>query len=245
MVIMPLRPWAKPLKFGAPKKENQLDSLPSNLEQARYNMIEQQIRPWDVLDPRVLETLQLVRREEFVPAEYRTLAFTDMNVPLPHGQVMMSPKLEARLLQELALSSSDKVLEIGTGSGYMTALLASSAGEVDSVDIFTDFTDAAREKLAAIEITNVNFITGDGAQGWQSDEQYDAILLTGSVPAMPPAYPELLAPGGRLLAIVGVEPIMEAVLWQRDGNNPAASRSLFDTSIPPLVGAELPPAFVF
>ena len=112
MVIMPLRPWAKPLNFGAPKKENQLDTSPNDLEQARHNMIEQQIRPWDVLDPRVLETLQLVRREEFVPAEYRALAFTDMNVPLPHGQVMMSPKLEARLLQELALSSSDKVLEI-------------------------------------------------------------------------------------------------------------------------------------
>ncbi len=138
-----------------------------------------------------------------------------------------------------------KILEIGTGSGYMTALLASQAGEVDSVDIFPDFIDAARVKLAAIEISNVNFFTGDGAQGWASDSQYDAILLTGSVASLPPAYPDLLAANGRLLAIVGTDPIMEAVLYKRDRDSAPTARSLFDTSIPPLVGAAEPPQFIF
>lgn len=216
-----------------------------DIEQARHNMIEQQIRPWEVLDPRVLETLQNVPREHFVPEELQELAFVDMNIPLLHGQVMMSPKLEARLLQELALDNSDRVLEIGTGSGYMTALLARLCAEVDSVDLFPDFIEMAREKLAAHDINNVNFIEGDGARGWSADTRYDAIILTGSVYALPPAYPALLAPGGRLVAIVGEDPIMEAVLLERDGDNAPARRSLFDTSVPPLVGAEKPRGFVF
>lgn len=216
-----------------------------DIEQARHNMIEQQIRTWDVLDPRVLETLQQVPREHFVPDEARELAFVDMNIPLYHGQVMMSPKLEARLLQELALHSSDRVLEIGTGSGYMTALLANQAAEVDSVDLFPDFIEEAREKLAAHDINNVNFFEGDGARGWETDTQYDAIILTGSVPELPVAYPALLAPNGRLVAIVGEDPIMEAVRVERDGDTAPATRSLFDTSIPPLVGAEQSRRFVF
>lgn len=216
-----------------------------NTEQARFNMIEQQIRTWDVLDPRVLHALHDVPREDFVPERYRGLAFVDMNIRLHHGQTMMQPKVEARLLQELAPTPSDHVLEIGTGSGYMTALLASLAGRVESVDIFPDFIESAREKLAAHDFNNVILVEGDAARGWSGTPPYDAIILTGSLPILPPAYEEILAPAGRLIAVVGQDPIMEALLVVRQPDGTLSRTSLFDTSIPPLLNAELPDAFEF
>jgi protein-L-isoaspartate(D-aspartate) O-methyltransferase len=216
-----------------------------NTEQARFNMIEQQIRPWEVLDPRVLNALQNVPREDFVPDQYRDLAFVDMNIRLDHDQVMMQPNLEARLLQELAPTTSDLVLEIGTGSGYMTALLASLAGRVESVDIFPDFIESAREKLAAHDFTNLVLRDGDAARGWSGEAPYDAIILTGSLPTLPSAFAENLAPGGRLIAVIGQDPIMEALLTIRRPDGMLSCESLFDTSIAPLLNAELPAAFSF
>lgn len=214
-------------------------------ETARFNMIEQQIRPWEVLDPRILTALHDVHREDFVPHAYRNLAFADMHIPLDHGQVMMQPKQEARLLQALALQPGDRVLEIGTGSGHVTALLAYLAGHVDTVDIFPDFIEAAQAKLSANAATNVSFHEGDGARGWDSTRSYDAIFLTGSVAELPAGYKSLLANGGRLAAIVGREPVMEAVLVERLGGNQLRTASLFDTSLPPLIHGEAEPSFVF
>jgi len=214
-------------------------------DKARFNMIEQQIRPWDVLDPRVLNTLHDVPREDFVPGPYRNLAFADMHIPLEHGEVMMQPKQEARLLQALAVKPGDRVLEIGTGSGYVTAMLAHLSGRVDTVDIYPDFLESARTKLEQHGYSNVTFHEGDGAHGWQSDEQYDAVLLTGSVPDLPEQYKRLLAEGGRLAAIVGRDPVMEAILVEHLVGEPYRITSLFDTSLPPLVHAEAEPAFVF
>jgi len=234
---------AKALTFGGRLTRRPRRAM--NIEEARFNMIEQQIRPWDVLDSRVLETLRNVPREDFVPEDSRSLAFADLNIRLPHDQVMMQPKVEARLLQELALGASDRVLEIGTGSGYMTALLASLAGEVDSVEIFPEFIDTAREKLAAHDITSVNLIQGDGAHGWKSDIHYDAIILTGSVSSIPDDYCALLQTRGRLVAIVGADPVMEAVLVTRLRDGSFDTTSLFATSLPPLIGAAARPRFTF
>ena len=229
----------------APRCKPSVGDLTMNFEQARYNMIEQQIRTWEVLDPRVLNTLQDVPREEFVPERYRNLAFTDMQIRLPHGQVMMQPKVEARLLQELAVQATDQVLEIGTGSGYMTALLASLAERVDSVELYPDLLETAREKLAASDFTNTRLQQGDAAHGWPGDGPYDAIILTGSVPLLPAQFADNLRPGGRLMAVVGEDPIMEALLIERGTDGSLTEKSLFETSLPALVHAERPPAFVF
>lgn len=216
-------------------------------EQARFNMIEQQIRTWEVLDPRILNALHDVPREEYVPAPYRNLAFADMHIPLEHGEVMMQPKQEARLLQALTLDPEDRVLEIGTGSGYVTALLAHLGGYVDTVDIYRDFLDSARDKLSGHGYTNISFHEGDAAGSWDSDYIYDAILLTGSVATLPAQYKNLLAEGGRLAAVVGRDPVMEAVLVEHlpGTGEPYRTVSLFDTSLPPLIHGEAGPAFVF
>lgn len=214
-------------------------------ETARFNMIEQQIRPWDVLDPRVLNALHEVHREDYVPPAYHNLAFADMHIPLDHGQVMMQPKQEARLLQELALQPTDRVLEIGTGSGHVTALLAYLAGHVDSVDIFPDFIESAQQKLSDHGFNNVAFHEGDGARGWESTQSYDAIFLTGSVDELPAQYKSLLASGGRLAAIVGRDPVMEAVLVTHLTGEQYRTVSLFDTSLPPLIHGAAEPSFVF
>lgn len=216
-----------------------------DIETARFNMIEQQIRPWDVLDPRILKALHDVHRESYVPPAYRNLAFADMHIPLAHGQVMMQPKQEARLLQELALKPGDRVLEIGTGSGYVTALLAHLAGRVDTVDIFPDFLESAERKLHDHGVTDVTFHEGDGARGWETNRTYDAIFLTGSVSELPEQYKSLLADGGRLAAIVGGEPVMEAVLVEHLAGEQYRTVSLFDTSLPPLVHSEAEPSFIF
>jgi len=214
-------------------------------ETARFNMIEQQIRPWDVLDPRILTALHEVHREDYVPPAYRNLAFADMHIPLDHGQVMMQPKQEARLLQELVLRPTDRVLEIGTGSGHVTALLAYLAGHVDTVDIFPDFIESAKKKLADHGVNNVTFHEGDGARGWESSQSYDAVFLTGSVVELPAQYKSLLANGGRLTAIVGRDPVMEAILVEHLSGEQYRATSLFDTSLPPLVHAEAEPSFIF
>lgn len=214
-----------------------------NLDQARHNMIEQQIRPWEVLDQRVLDLLSTVPREDFVPSAYRNLAFADMNIPLGEGQVMMSPKVEARILQALNLQDHETVLEVGTGSGYVTALLANLAKRVISVDINPDMTRQAGEKLAAHGITNVTLETGDAALGWDAHAPYDAIVITGSLPLLPDNFKQTLNVGGRLLAIVGDSPAMGVLLITRVGDAEWAQETLFETDLPALINAPQPERF--
>lgn len=214
-----------------------------NFEHARFNMIEQQIRPWSVLDPRVLELLSEVPREDFVPAPYRNLALADMRIPIGHGQVMMTPKVEARLVQELEISSGDRILEVGTGSGYVTALLAKLGGEVHSVEIFQDLQQQAAARLQGF--SDIHLHVGDAAHGWDAHGEFDVILLTGSVPELSERFRHPLRPGGRLGAIVGQAPVMIAQVVSRTGEQGWATRSLFETDLPPLVHAEAQPQFVF
>jgi protein-L-isoaspartate(D-aspartate) O-methyltransferase len=214
-------------------------------EHARFNMIEQQIRTWEVLDPRVLALLSEVRREDYVPPQYKSLAFADMEIPLGHGELMLAPKLEARLVQELALTSGDSVLEIGTGSGYMTALLAKLARHVYSVERIASLADEAQRALARHGITNATVETGDGARGWSPRAPYDAIVLTGSVPVLPEAFRQQLKTGGRLLAIVGEAPVMTAQLTTAVGAGAFNTVGLFETCVPPLRNALQPERFVF
>jgi protein-L-isoaspartate(D-aspartate) O-methyltransferase len=216
-----------------------------DFERARFNMVEQQIRPWDVLDHQVLDLLMRVRREDFVPQQYRMLAFADLEIPLGHGERMLQPKLEARMLQELALTRNDKVLEVGTGSGYMTALLASLARHVHSVELIPEFAAAADGKLRAQGLHNVTLEIGDAARGWDSQAPYDVIVLTGSVPILPSAFAASLNPGGRLIAVVGEPPVMEARLITCVAPGACKATDLFETCIPPLRNVLLPERFVF
>jgi protein-L-isoaspartate(D-aspartate) O-methyltransferase len=215
-----------------------------DFERARYNMIEQQIRTWEVLDQDVLDLLFVVRREEFVPQQYRTLAFADFEIPLPNGSRMWAPKMEARVLQSLDLRASDRVLEIGTGSGYFTALLASTAAEVVSVEIDAATAERARARLAQSGFANVRVERADGARGF-GDETYDAIVLTGSTPLLPDRFVEQLRPDGRLFAVVGEAPVMTARLVRYSGPAARVSEDLFETVIQPLVNALAPERFVF
>ncbi len=214
-----------------------------NLDRARYNMIEQQIRPWEVLDQRVLELLSTVPREDFVPPAYRNLAFADINIALGEGQVMMPPKVEARILQALNLKEDETVLEVGTGSGYVTALLASLAKQVISVDINPEMTRQAGEKLTRHGISNVTLETGDAAQGWDTQAPYDVIVITGSLPLLPDTFKQALKVGGRLLAIVGDSPVMSVVLITRVGESEWAQETLFETDLPALINAPQPERF--
>ena len=216
-----------------------------NIEQARYNMVEQQIRPWDVLDQDVLDLLFKIRREDFVPEAHRALAFVDMEIPLGHGQAMWTPKLEARVIQELDIQPTDRVLEIGTSSGYLTALLAAGAAEVVSVDIVPEFTAAATQKLRAHGIHNVTLHTGDASRDWPDEAGFDVIVLTGSTPLLSDAFRKRLKVGGRMFAIVGEAPVMQAQLITCTA--PGATRSvvLFETCVAPLLNAPRPAAFVF
>jgi protein-L-isoaspartate(D-aspartate) O-methyltransferase len=215
------------------------------LERLRFNMVEQQIRTWEVLDQRVLDLLFKVRREEFVPEPYRALAFFDMEIPIGHGEKMLQPKLEARLVQELTLTESDHVLEVGTGSGYMAALLATLSKHVVSVDIVPDFTRAAAETLRKHGIDNVTLETGDAARGWSKGGPYDAIVLTGSVPLLDDAFKASLKPGGRLLAVVGEPPVMAAKLVTCTAEGAYNTVTLFETCIAALRNAPHPERFVF
>ena len=213
-------------------------------EQARFNMIEQQIRTWEVLDPVVLNLLNQVPREGFVPEAYQGLAFADLEIPIGHGQTMLSPKLEARMLQALEICKAETVLEIGTGSGYMTALLAKQAQEVFSIERITELSASAAQKLVAHGISNVVLEVGDGANRW-SDGSYDVIVLTGSVPMIPTAFEHQLNPGGRLLAVVGEAPVMQAVLVTCISSGIYSRITLFETCIPQLVNAVQPQRFAF
>ena len=215
-----------------------------NLEQARTNMVEQQIRTWEVLDQRVLDLLFAVKREDFVPAAYKSLAFADLELPLPNGARMWTPKMEARVIQELTLKSNDRVLEIGTGSGYLTALLASDAGDVTSVEIDPDMAADARAKLLRLGFSNVRAEVGDGARGFGNDT-YDVIVLTGSTPLVPERFFEQLAPGGRAFAVVGELPVMTARLFRSDAPGARVAIDLFETVVAPLRNALTPARFEF
>jgi protein-L-isoaspartate(D-aspartate) O-methyltransferase len=215
-----------------------------NVEQARFNMIEQQIRPWDVLDPDVLELLALVRREDFVPAQHRALAFVDTEVPLPNGQSMLAPKVEARLLQELGLQRHDRALEVGAGSGYMAALLAHRAQHVTTMEIDPELARLAGENLRKAWVSNVTVLNADASRVVPEGGPFDAIVLSGSVAELPRMLLAQLKDGGRLVGIVGQLPIMRAVLVTRSGDG-FGTVQLFDTVAPRLKGFGEPSRFEF
>lgn len=217
----------------------------NDFEQARVTMIESQVRTWEVLDQSVLDLLLVVRREEFVPEKHRALAFADMEIPLGHGEAMLSPKLEARMVQELGIRKTDKVLEVGTGSGYVTALCAKLGGQVVSVERIAEFSQSAARKLAGHGIQNVQLVVGEAAEGWPSAGPYDVILLTGSLPFLPDSLQNQLRSGGRLLAVVGEPPVMTAMLVTRISDHAFNSVRLFETGIPPLRNIRQPERFVF
>ena len=216
-----------------------------NFEQARFNMVEQQIRPWEVLDPRVLAVLPQVPRERFVPDAWQGLAFADFEVPLGQGQVMLAPKMEARLLQALALGRKDRVLEIGTGSGYLTACLARMAADVVTVELHPELAAQAEAKVRDQGIGNVRFLTGDAFVMEIPGGPFDAIAVTGALPLMDERFCKLLKVGGRLFVVVGAEPAMQAMLITRVGEDQFRREALFETVIPALEGAPQPEAFRF
>ena len=216
-----------------------------NIELARFNMIEQQIRPWDVLNPGVLELLAVVKREDFVPAAYRALAFVDTEVPLPAGQCMLAPKVEARLLQGLAVHKHERVLEIGAGSGYMAALLAHKAQQVTSFEIAPELARMASINLRLAGVMNAHVVEADGASGAAGDGPFDVIVLSGSVAEVPGTLLAQLKVGGRLAAIVGFEPVMRAVLVTRSADQGLTRTVLFDTVAQRLRGFAEPTRFTF
>ena len=216
-----------------------------NLEQARTNMVEQQIRTWEVLDQDVLDLLYAVPREEFVPPSCRNLAFTDMEIPIGEDERMWAPKIEARVLQEMAPRRSDKVLEVGTGSGYLTALFAHRAAQVCSVEIKPALAAFGKANIARHGVDNVTLETGDGARGFAKWGPYDVILLTGSVPLMPRAVLESLAPGGRAFAVIGEPPVMTAKIFHCSAPGEYRAVELFETLIAPLANCERPSRFRF
>ena len=216
-----------------------------NVEQARFNMIEQQIRTWEVLDPQVLDLLFQVKRELFVPQPHKALAFADLEIPLGHGEAMLQPKVEARILQELALQPQENVYEVGTGCGYLTALLASRARHVTSVEIHTNLQERAAANLRTAGIRNATLLQGDGARAPLAESAFDVIVLGGSTPILPQAFLDRLAPGGRLFAIVGDAPVMKAVLVNQPAAGAFQHTELFETVVKPLVNAAQPPRFRF
>ena len=215
-----------------------------DIEQARFNMVEQQVRTWEVLDQDVLDLLFAVRREDFVPAAYRLLAFADLEIPLGDGERMWAPRMEARVVQELKLRVGESVLEIGTGSAYLTALFARQGAQVTSVEINRRLAKEAKAKLARAGCGSVELAHGDGARGW-GRATYDAIVLTGSTPVLPDAFIEQLNPGGRVFAVVGEPPVMMARLVRWVAPGALAKRVLFETLIDPLTNAATPARFEF
>lgn len=216
-----------------------------NFEQARFNMVEQQIRPWEVLDSQVLSLLERIHREDFVPVRYRKLAFADIAIPLDCGQVMMRPKIEARMLQALELDADQTVLEIGTGSGFITACLAGLARRVVSVEIHAQLHEEAALKLDDKGIANVELFTGDAMGGWQPEQAHDVVVVTGSVPEVPEQFLGWVNPGGRLFVVTGESPAMEARVMKRLDATEWTQESLFETDLPRLEHAEQDPVFEF
>ena len=220
-----------------------------NIEQARFNMIEQQIRPWDVLDTDILELLMVVKREAFVPAAHRSLVFIDTEIPLPGGENMLMPKFEARILQELSVKKHENVLEIGAGSGYMAALLAYKARHVTSVEIQPELVKMAKDNLAAYGVDNAEVVQGDGARGWPAgaagEPAWDVIVLSGSVPVIPQAFMQQLRIGGRMFVVSGNAPAMSAQVVTRMSDVGYTTVKVFETVITRLRNADVPSTFTF
>jgi protein-L-isoaspartate(D-aspartate) O-methyltransferase len=208
-------------------------------------MIEQQIRPWNVLDQDVLDLLHVVKREQFVPAAYRNLAFADVEIPLPGGEAMLAPKFEARIMQETGVKKHETVLEIGTGSGYMAALLAHRAAKVTTVEINPETAELAKKNLANAGIHNVTVEVGNGAQGWEKGAPYDVIVISGALEVLPEAILKQVKVGGRVAAIVGQAPVMEAAIITRTGENTYSTIKVFETNVRYLTGAPVPSHFQF
>ena len=215
------------------------------MEVAKINMVEQQIRPWNVLDETVLEIMQEAPREKFVPSQFRQLAYADTNIPIGDNQVMMQPKLEARMLQALAPKHHELALEIGTGTGFTAALLAQLAKHVQTVELRENFATSARKTLSDNQVMNVEVVQGDGAQGWETDFEPSCIWISGSLPELPEAYQEILSVGGRLAAVIGTEPVMSAILVERISKTSWQTFSLFETHLPALDNIPQKNSFVF
>jgi protein-L-isoaspartate(D-aspartate) O-methyltransferase len=216
-----------------------------NIEQARSNMIEQQIRTWEVLDMDVLDLLNEIHRENFISEDYRELAFADMRIPIGHDQTTMMPKVEARLIQSLRLKSDETVLEVGTGCGYLTALLAKSAKHVKSIDIYPDFITSASDKIIKVGITNIELENADVYDLLEKSEKHDVLVLTASMPEMDERFLNLLNDGGRMFAIIGDSHAMEACILTKQGDSYSKQDSIFETDLPALIGSEQKEEFVF
>lgn len=216
-----------------------------NLEKARFNMVEQQIRTWMVLEPAALAALSAVEREKFTPVAYQALAYADTEIPLAHGQTMLPPRIDARLMHDLHLQGHETVLEVGTGSGYLTALLAQRAQHVISLEIHPALAQAAQSHLQAAGVHNAEVRVGNGATAVVAEGPFDAIVLGGSVTEVPASLLGQLKVGGKLIAVVGEDPIMHATLFTRTGDQQWHSRALWDTAVPGLEGFGKPSHFQF
>lgn len=212
---------------------------------AKENMLKQQVRACRITDERIIDSIDHISRELFVPMTYKHLAYADANLPLLHEQVMMTPLEEGQLLAALKIQPTDRILEIGTGTGYLTALLAILGAHVDSIDIFPDFTESAKAKLAALEITNARLITADAARGWQEGGAYDVIAITGGLLSLPQQFQQQLKVGGRLFAILGETPILRATLVEHISEQNWTEKHLFETWLPYLLHGNKPSQFSF
>ena len=216
---------------------------PSNTDRARFNMVEQQVRTWEVLDPRVLDLLHQIPREDFVPEAYAGVAYADTSIPLDDGQYMLPPRVAARIVQALQPTRMDRVLEVGTGSGYLTRLLSSLSAHVVSLEMSATLHQKAAARLKAQSIRNVTLVHADGVHGWETDAPYDCIVFTGSMPRLDPNIRQQLKLGGRLFAIIGRPPAMEAIMITRVSADEWSSVSIFETVVEPLTGADEPRTF--
>ncbi len=214
-------------------------------QSTRINMVKQQLRTGDVLNESILALYTEIPRENFVPEQFRHFAYSDMQIHLPHQQRMMAPLEEATLLQSLALTGNETILEVGTGSGFLTALLSRLCKKVISIDYYADFTTEARKKLAAHQCNNVELLTGDASNGWVDKAPYDIMIFTGALEALDETHRLQLLPGGKLFALIGKEPIMQAQLHTLDHNNAWQMQVLFETNLPPLIDKLKPNDFVF
>lgn len=216
-----------------------------DIEQARLNMIEQQIRTWDVLDMEVLDLLNELHREDFIPNEYKELSFADICIPIGHDQTTMTPKVEARLLQSLKLNNNETVLEIGTGCGYLTALMAKTAKQVKSIDIYPDFINSAREKIMKSGLANIELECTDAYNLLEQSEKFDVLVMTASLPTMDERFLNLLNDSGRMFSVIGESPAMEACVLTKQNSADLSKQSIFETDLPALIGSEQKEEFEF